>query len=377
MSVIYFDNAASTKVDPRVLEAMLPYFSDVYANPSALHSPAQRAKAAVEKARDSVAELLGAADPSEVVFTGCATEANVTVLNAFEGQILFSAIEHPSIRNTALCRGNASTIPVDASGTVIEEEYRNLLEGLRPELVSVMSVNNEIGSVQDVDRLGSLAREHGAYFHSDITQGVGKCKLDLSRRPVDYASFSGHKFHAPKGIGALWVRTGVPLRPFMTGGTHEANRRAGTLSVPSIVGLGEAARIILAEGASESARMRKQRDEIVRGITALVPDCRVNGQVDGAPHIISLSFFRTEGESVIINLDSKGICCTAGAACTSGKHIASPVLSAIGLPEEWLRGTVRVSLSRFTTDEEVRILIDSLASAVREVREIMGYAVSG
>lgn len=332
---------------------------------------AQQEKQAIEGAREAVADLVGAADPSEVIFTSCATEANNAVLGTFTGNILISAIEHPSVRNPALNTGRCKEIPVDETGTIDAHAYAKLLAE-KPQLVSIMSVNNEIGSVQDIDALGNLAREHGARFHSDITQGVGKCKLELSERPVDYATFSAHKFHGPKGVGAVWVRTGVPFRPFMVGGTHERFRRAGTLNVPLIVGLGEAARIIIEEGAEEAKKMRTQKERIIREVLSQIPDSRVNGQPMGAPHIISFSFFRTEGESVIINLDAQGVCCTAGSACSSGMKTTSHVLNAIGLPEEWLRGTVRVSLSRFTTDEEVDLLIRALAASVKSVRGVAG-----
>lgn len=370
MSIAYFDNAASTKVDPRVLEAMLPYFCENYSNPSAPHSLAQEAKYAVERAREQVAELLGAEDTSEVVFTSCATEANNTVLGTFDGRMLHSAVEHPSVRNVAEGSNRSEEVPVDQYGTVDVQAYQEALRRVGPELVTVMSVNNEIGSIQDLDLLGGLAKEAGAHFHSDITQGVGKTELRLSERPIDYATLSGHKFHAPKGIGVLWARGGAPLRPFMCGGTHESQRRAGTHNVPLIVGLGAAADIIRREGPEESKRMRAQRERLVSQITSRIADVKVNGQPDGAPHIASLSFYRTEGEAILIGLDARGICCTAGSACSSGRGLGSPVLRAIGLDDDWLRGTVRLSLSRFTTDAEIDYLIDSLVAAVNDVRSL-------
>ena len=370
MPIAYFDNAASTKVDPRVLEAMLPFFCENYSNPSALHSLAQESRMAVERAREQVAELLGADDTSEVIFTSCATEANNTVLNTFKGRMLYSAIEHPSVRNVMEACGNNEPIPVDETGAIREDVYAEALGRLKPELVSIMSVNNEIGSVQDVDKLGQMAHDAGSHFHSDITQGVGKTELNLAARPIDYATLSGHKFHAPKGIGVLWARGTVPLKPFMCGGTHESQRRAGTHNVPLIVGMGVAADIIRREGVEEAKRMRELRQRMVDAITAKVSDVKVNGQPDGAPHIASLSFYRTEGESILINLDARGICCTAGAACSSGRGLGSPVLNAIGLDQEWLRGTVRLSLSRFTTKEEVDYLVESVVAAVADVRSL-------
>lgn len=370
MPVAYFDNAASTKVDPRVLDAMIPFFCDNYSNPSALHSLAQESRMAVERARELVAELLGAEDPSEVIFTSCATEANNTVLGSFRGNLLYSAIEHPSVRNVAEGTGRGEAIPVDETGTIRLDAYAEALSRTRPELVSIMSVNNEIGSVQAMDRLGQMAHDAGALLHSDITQGVGKTALNLAARPIDYATLSGHKFHAPKGIGVLWARAGVPLKPFMCGGTHESQRRAGTHNVPLIVGMGAAAEIIKNEGVGESARMRKLRNRLVDAITTRVQNVKVNGQPDGAPHIASLSFYRTEGEPILINLDARGICCTAGSACSSGRGLGSPILNAIGLDQDWLRGTVRLSLSRFTTQDEIDYLIESVVSAVEDVRSL-------
>lgn len=373
MQVAYFDNAASTKVLPEVLDAMMPFLTDCYANPSALHSMAFRAKAAIEDARRTLAEMIGADDPAEIIFTSGATEANDTVIHTFEGRMLVSAIEHPSVRNPALETGRAELIPVDHQGTLDFEAYERLLES-PTELVSVMSVNNEIGAMQDIDRIGEMAHRAGALFHSDITQGVGKHRLDLRNRPIDYATLSGHKFHAPKGIGMLWVRSGCPLKRFMVGGMQEGGRRSGTLNVAGIVGLGAAAKIAMRQGEAEIEKMARQRRRIINAILATVPDVRINGQPDGAPHIVNLSLYRTEGEAVIINLDAHGICCTAGAACASGSGLGSHVLNAIGLPQEWLKGSVRISLSRLTTDEEVDYLIQEFPRAVSEVRGLAGYA---
>jgi cysteine desulfurase len=374
MSIVYLDNAASTKVDPRVMEAMLPFFCENYANPSALHNLAQEARGAIESAREKVAQLLGAEDPSEVIFTSCATEANNTVLGSFKGRLLHSAIEHPSVRNVAEATDRSEALQVHEDGTLDEAAFQDALDRTKPELVSIMSVNNEIGSVQDLDRLGNMAHDAGAFFHSDITQGVGKMNLDLANRPVDYATLSGHKFHAPKGIGVLWARGGAPLKPFMCGGTHESQRRAGTHNVPLIVGMGVAADIIRTEGPAESARMRNLRSKLVDRVKDRISDVKVNGQEDGAPHIASFSFYRTEGEPILIELDARGICCTAGSACSSGRGLGSPVLNAIGLDQEWLPGTVRLSLSRFTTEEEIDYAAEGLEKALDYIRTSAGYA---
>jgi cysteine desulfurase len=376
MKVAYFDNAASTPVDPRVLSEMLPWFSDSYANSSALHSMAQHARHAIEEARQAAAELLGAADPGEIIFTSGATEGNNAVLRTFEGRILYSAIEHPSVRVVAQSFGDrAEPIPVDSSGTVRIDVLAEMLAE-PTDLVSVMLVNNEIGSIQDIQAIGELAHRHGALFHTDITQGIGKGSLSLADAPVDYATLSAHKFHGPKGVGVLWVRDGVPFKPFMTGGTHEQGRRAGTLNTPGIVGLGAACRLVMEEGEREAHRLRTLRDRIREEIRRRIPDAVLNGQEDGAPHIVSVSFPGVEGESVIINLDSRGIYCTAGAACSSGKKASSPVLEAIGLPQEVLAGTVRISLGRFTTEDDVAYLLENLPKALAEVRGLRSPAAT-
>lgn len=376
MKVAYFDNAASTPVDPRVLSAMLPWFSDSYANSSALHSMAQHARHAIEEARQAAAELLGAADPSEIIFTSGATEGNNAVLRTFEGRILYSAIEHPSVRVVAQSFGDrAEAIPVDSSGTVRLDALEAMLAA-PTDLVSVMLVNNEIGSVQDIRAIGELAHRHGALFHTDVTQGIGKGALSLAEAPVDYATLSAHKFHGPKGVGVLWVREGVPFRPFVTGGSHEQGRRAGTLNTPGIVGLGTACRLVLDAGEREAQRLRASRDRIREEIRRRIPDAVLNGQEDGAPHIVSVSFRGVEAESVIINLDSRGICCTAGAACSSGKKASNPVLEAIGLPPEVLAGTVRISLGRFTTEDDVDYLLQNLPEALEEVRGLRSSAAT-
>lgn len=376
MKVAYFDNAASTPVDPRVLSEMLPWFCESYANSSALHSMAQHARHAIEEARQASAELLGAADPSEIIFTSGATEGNNAVLRMFEGRVLYSAIEHPSVRVLAQSFGSrAEAIPVDSTGTLRLDALEDMLS--RPtDLVSVMLVNNEIGSVQDIHAIGELAHRHGALFHTDITQAIGKGALSLTDAPVDYATLSAHKFHGPKGVGLLWVRSGAPFTPYQTGGSHEEGRRAGTLNTPGIVGLGTACRLVLEEGEREAVRLRALRDRIRDEIRRSIPEAVLNGQKDGAPHIISVSCPGVEGESVIINLDSRGICCTAGAACSSGKKASSPVLEAIGLPQEALAGTVRISLGRFTTDAEVDYLLKNLTEALEELRGLGSSAVT-
>lgn len=376
MKVAYFDYAASTPVDPRVLSAMLPWFSESYANSSALHSMAQHARQAIEEARQTAAELLGVDDPSEIIFTSGATEGNNTVLRTFQGRVLYSAIEHPSVRIVAQIFGDrAEAIPVDSSGTVRLDALEEMLS--QPtDLVSVMLVNNEIGSVQDIHAIGELAHRHGALFHTDITQAIGKGRLSLADAPVDYATLSAHKFYGPKGVGLLWARSGAPLTPYQTGGSHEQGRRAGTLNTPGIVGMGMACRLVLEEGERESARLRQLRDRIRTEIRRRIPDAVLNGQEDGAPHIVSVSFPGVEGESVIINLDSRGIYCTAGAACASGKKASSPVLEAIGLPQEVLAGTVRISLGRFTTDAEVDYLLENLVESLAEVRGLRSSTVT-
>ncbi len=369
---IYLDYAATTPVDHRVLAAMLPYFTERAGNASSIHGFGQETRAAVEQARSDVASLIGAR-PSEVIFTSGATEAdNLAVLGvalATEGRgrhIITSAIEHHAVFEACRFleeRGYAITyLPVDRCGLVDPGSARR---AIRPDtvLISVMAANNEIGTLQPVAEIGRIARERGIPLHSDATQMVGALPVNVDELSVDLLSMSAHKRYGPKGIGALYVRTGAPLRRIQHGGSHERNRRGGTENVPGIVGLGAALRIAGEEMEHEHGRLAAMRDRMIRGALR-IPGAHLNGDPERRlPNNVNLSFEGTDSQSLVIGLDLQGIAASSGSACTSGSLEPSHVLTALGLPPELAAGAVRLTLGRGTTDADV----DAALAALREV----------
>ncbi len=372
MRRVYLDYAATTPVDPRVLTAMLPYFTEHAGNASSIHGFGQETRTAVEQARGEVAALIGAR-PGEIVFTSGATEAdNLAVLGvalAMEGRgrhIITSAIEHHAILESCRFleeRGYAITcLPVDRRGVVDPEEARR---AIRPEtvLISVMAANNEIGTLQPVAEIGRIAREREILFHTDATQMVGALPVDVGALSVDLLSMSAHKRYGPKGTGALYVRAGVPLRRMQHGGSHERSRRGGTENVPGIVGLGAALRIAGEEMEGERRRLAAMRDRMIREALE-IPGAHLNGDADRRlPNNVNLSFAGADSQSLVIGLDLHGIAASSGSACTSGSLEPSHVLTALGLPPELAAGAVRLTLGHGTTDAEV----DAALAALREV----------
>ncbi len=347
----YFDNAATTPVDPRVLQEMLPYLGEDFGNANSLHNPGRRAHAAVDLARERVAALIGAEDPAQITFTSGATEANNWVLGSYpDGTV--GPFEHSSVREPAARLG---------MHTLANAHEELCPPSERRSLVSVMSVNNETGHRWDVRFLRPWADR----LHSDLTQSVGK--LGESVEDLDYASFSAHKMYGPKGIGGLYTAE-EPLPPFLSGGGQELGLRAGTLNVPGIVGLGAAAAIALDEQEGDEAQARELRGILLEELKGL-PDCRVNGAA-GSPYILSLSFLGVEGETLLIDADAAGYAISAGAACSSGSMDPSHVLVALRLEPEWLRGTVRVSLGRFNTAEATAGLARTLRESAQNLREL-------
>jgi cysteine desulfurase len=380
MQRVYFDNNATTPVDPAVLEAMLPYFSAGFGNASSIHSFGQRARAAVEQARESVARLLGAR-PAEIVFTSGGTESDnlaiFGVVGAAGGErkhVITTAIEHHAVLNACQeleARGVAvSYLPVSAAGVVDPDEARR---ALRPEtvLISVMHANNELGTIQPIEEIGRIAREADIYFHTDAVQAAGKIPLEVERLGADLAAISGHKLYGPKGVGALYVRPGTPLEPLLYGGHHERDRRPGTENVPGIVGLGKAAELAGARLGEEAARLAELRDRLEAGILARVPATKVNGAgARRVPGTTNICFSFIEGESLVIALDLKGLACSTGAACSSGAIEPSHVLTAIGLAPEEARGSLRFSLGRDNTREEVDRAVEIIPGVVERLREL-------
>lgn len=370
----YFDHNATTPVAPEVLEAMLPALADVYGNASSIHQEGQRARRAVEEARREVALLLGA-DPAEIVFTSGGTEAdNMAVLSVESGHVITAALEHPAVLKACAAleaRGVAVTyLAAGASGVVDPEDVRR---ALRPDtkLVAVMHANNELGTVQPLAAIAEIAREAGARLHADGVQGAGKLPVDVRALGVDTYAISAHKFHGPKGVGALYVRKGVALTPLLHGGRQQQGQRPGTENVAGAVGLGRAAKLARETLGETAPRIAAMRDRLEQGILALVPDTHVNcGASLRTPNTTSITFRGIEGEPLVIALDLRGFAVSSGAACSSGAVAPSHVLLAIGLKKEDARSTIRFSLGRGNTAEQVDALIEAVAASVAALRKV-------
>ena len=380
MKAVYLDYNSTTPVAAEVLEAMLPYFTREAGNASSIHSPGQRARAGVERARAAVAELLGAR-AAEIVFTSGGTESDnlaiVGIVGAAGGtqrHVITSQIEHHAVLNTcqALEREGVEVtyVPVSADGVVDPNDIRR---ALRPEtvLVTVMHANNELGAVQPVEEIGKIAAEADVYFHTDAVQSAGKLAIRVDEIDADLLSISAHKIRGPKGVGALYVRKGTRLRPLFYGGHHERDRRPGTENVPGIVGLGRAAELAGANLAADGARVAALRDRLERELVARVPQARVNSAgARRTPNTTNIVFPFVEGEALVIALDLKGIACSTGAACSAGAVEPSHVLMAIGLAPEEARASLRFSLGHDTTGDEIDYAISVIPGAVEHLREL-------
>ena len=379
--MIYLDNAATTKTAPEVVEAMLPYFSEHYGNPSSIYSLAGESKDAVTKARETIAGILGART-EEIYFTAGGTESdNWAIKAAFEAykakgnHIITTKIEHHAVLHTCQYlekeRGAKVTyLDVDENGLVKMEE---LEKAITPEtiLISVMFANNEIGTIQPVREIGMIAREHGILFHTDAVQAFGQLPIDVDACRIDMLSSSAHKINGPKGIGFLYIRKGVKIRSFVHGGAQERKRRAGTENVPGIVGYGAAAKLAADTMEERTAKERELRDYMIGRIQSEVECCRLNGDpVKRLPNNVNFSFEFVEGESLLIMLDMEGICASSGSACTSGSLDPSHVLLAIGLPHELAHGSLRLTLSAETTKEEIDYTVDKIKEIVAKLRNM-------
>lgn len=382
MRTIYFDNNATTQVAREVLEEMLPYFHDLYGNPSSMHSFGGQVQDKIQEARDKVALLLGA-HPDEIVFTSCGTESdNAAVRGALEmvpekRHFVTTRVEHPAIWN--LCpylrkKGYRVTeLSVDRKGRLDMDEVRaSVTEDTA--IVSVMMANNETGVLFPVEEIARIARSRGIPFHTDAVQAPGKIPLDMSRSAIDLLSLSGHKLHAPKGIGVLYVRKGTRWSPFLIGGHQEQGRRGGTENVPSIIGLGKAAELALKHLGEETTKIRSLRDRLEKGLLDRVPSTLINGDPDHRlPNTCSLSFEYVEGESILMMLNDHGICASSGSACTSGSLEPSHVLRAMGVPFTAAHGSIRFSLSISNTQEEVDYVIEHLPPIIERLRGISPF----
>jgi cysteine desulfurase len=380
MKRIYLDYNATTPVAPEVLAAMLPYFSEEYGNASSIHTFGQRARNAVEEARESVARLLGAR-PAEIMFSSGGTESNnhaiFGVVGAVSGgrkHVITSAIEHSAVLDPCKAleeRGVAVTVlPVDHDGIVNPEDVRR---AIRPEtvLITIMLANNELGTIEPIEEIAKIAAESAVPLHTDAVQAAGKVPIDVKKLGVHLLSISAHKLYGPKGIGALYVRKGTRLEPLMYGGHSERDRRPGTEDVSSIAGLGKAADLALTRMIEENQRIATLRDRLEQGLLKRIPHARVNGSLtQRTPNTTNLTLPFIEGEAMVIALDLKGVACSTGAACSSGAVEPSHVLTAIGLAPEDARATLRLSLGHQTTDEEIDFALETIPPVIDRLRQM-------
>lgn len=378
MKRIYLDHAATTPVRPEVVQAMLPYFTDIFGNPSSIHSYGQEARAAVDEARIRVAELIGARS-EEIVFTSGGTEADncalkgIAYANGHKGNhIITTAIEHHAV--TEACeflekRGFRITcLPVDEYGLVDPHEVKRAITD-KTILISVMHASNEVGTIEPMDEIGKIAREAGVYLHSDAVQTVGHIPVNVDELKVDLLSISAHKLYGPKGVGALYVRKGTRLTPLMHGGGQEEKRRAGTENVPAIVGFGRAVELAHQEMGEEAKRLSGLRDRLIKGLEERIGDIRLNGHPSKRlPNNINVSVECAEGESMLLNLDLEGICASTGSACSSSSLEPSHALLALGLSPEQAHGSLRFSLGRENTEQDVERVLEVLPGIVAKLR---------
>ncbi len=382
MTHIYLDNNATTRPDPEVLDAMLPFLTDHWGNPSSMHTFGGNVRRHVENAREQVAALLGA-DVAEIVFTSGGTESDNTALRGAVGAsaarpgLITSRVEHPAVLEPCrLLRDEGyslSEIGVDGEGRLNLDELQAELER-GPAVVSVMWANNETGVLFPIARAAAMVKAAGGLFHTDAVQAVGKVPIDLKTVPVDLLSLSGHKLHAPKGVGALYVRRGTRLKALMMGGHQEHNRRSGTENVPGIVALGKACELARLHMAEETRRMAALRDRLEAGLLATCPDSRVNGdRANRMPNTTNISFEYIEGESILYHLSDLGVAASSGSACSSGSLEPSHVLRAMGIPFTAVHGSIRFSLSRFTTDAEVSFVLKHLPDIVKKLRAMSPF----
>ena len=388
-NVIYLDNNATTRVDAEVFVAMQPFFCERYGNPSSIHRFGGSVAADIEKARCRVADLLGASFrdkdgiATEIIFTSCGTEGDNAAINAAlnakpeRKKIVTTCVEHPGI--LAYCkelsrRGyEVAYAPVDGRGR-LDMEFMKKEVDENTAIVTVMWANNETGTIFPVAELVGLAHEKGALFHTDAVQAAGKVQIDVDGLGIDFLSISGHKLHAPKGVGALFVRRGLRFRPLIFGGHQERSRRAGTENVTSIIGLGKACELAQTYLPAERLQLAELRDRLEKGVLERIPNVRINGDIENRlPNTASISFEYIEGESILMLLDRLNICASSGSACTTGSLEPSHVLRAMGLPYTAAHGTIRFSLSRFNTAAEIDKVIEALPPIIAQLREISPY----
>jgi cysteine desulfurase len=382
MSIIYLDNNATTEVAKEVLEAMLPYFRDLYGNPSSMHSFGGQVAQQIREAREQVAALIGAL-PDEVIFTSCGTESdNAAIRSALatrpdKKHIVTSRVEHPAIR--ALCAHLATQgyrvteLPVDKNGLL---DLENLEKSMTPDtaVVSLMWGNNETGVTFPVEEAAQMAHERGILFHTDAVQTTGKIPINMKKNVIDMLSISGHKLHAPKGVGILYIRRGTKFSPFLIGGHQERERRGGTENTPSIIGLGKACELAARNMEKENTYVKRLRDKLEKQILTKIPQSRVNGDTTNRlPNTTNISFEYVEGEAILLLMNEHGICASSGSACTSGSLQPSHVLRAMGVPFTMAHGSIRFSLSIYNTEKEIDFVIDKMPAIIDRLRGMSPY----
>jgi len=380
--VIYFDNNATTRVSDEVVNEMQKFFTEYYGNPSSMHFFGGQVQKYIDKARNNVAQLLGA-NPEEIIFTSCGTESDssaiYSALKVFPERkhIITTQVEHPAVLN--LCKNleekgyRITYLKVDENGMIDLNELENSITS-DTAIVSIMWANNETGVVFPVEEAAKIANKKGVLFHTDAVQAVGKIHIDLSKNKIDMLSLSGHKLHAPKGIGVLYVRKGVRFSPFLIGGHQERGRRAGTENVPYIIGLGKACELAMANMNKENEYVKKLRDKLENGIKETIKNIRINGfNSPRLPNTTNISFKYVEGESILILLSEKGVCASSGSACTSGSLEPSHVLMAMKVPMEFAHGSIRFSLGIYNTEEEVDYVLRELPEIIEKLRKISPF----
>lgn len=385
MKTVYLDNNATTQVAPEVLEAMLPYFVDLYGNPSSMHSFGGQVAVQIREAREKVAALIGAS-PDEIIFTSCGTESDNAAIrsalatNPEKRHIVTSRVEHPAIRslfaNMAGQGYRVTELPVDKSGIL---DLEHLVASLTPDtaVVSLMWANNETGVIFPVEKAAELVRERGILFHTDAVQSTGKIPIDMKRNAIDMLSISGHKLHAPKGIGVLYVRRGTKFSPLLIGGHQEKGRRGGTENTPSIIGLGKACELAARRLETKDSSVRGLRDRLESALLTRIPQSRVNGDVSQRlPNTSNISFEFVEGEGILLLMNEHGICASSGSACTSGSLQPSHVLRAMGVPFTMAHGSIRFSLSSYNTEEEIDFVTAKLPPIIERLRSMSPYWTS-
>jgi len=384
MNPVYLDNNATTRVDPKVVEVMLPFFTEQFGNPSSIHAFGASVGAAVKSARVELQKLLGSAHDHEIIYTSGGTEANNTaILSALEAmpdrdEIVTSKVEHPAV--LSLCqhlekigRAKVHYIGVDSMGRLDIEAYRAALSE-KTAVVSIMWANNETGTIFPIEGLADLAKEKGALFHTDAVQAVGKVPISLKDSSIDMLSLSGHKLHAPKGIGALYVKRGVRYKPLLRGGHQERGRRAGTENAPAIIALGKAAELALAHMQEEQTRVKAMRDRLEKALLQAIPNCFVNGDVyDRLPNTCNIAFEYVEGEAILLHLNRAGIAASSGSACTSGSLEPSHVLRAMNIPFTAAHGSIRFSFSRENVDADVERVVETLPAIMEKLRQLSPF----